>query len=132
MGHYMDIGFDVVLNELGKEIVSRLYETRSWMETVMSFPKIHPSVFAGITDKCDVVPFSPHSSLKEGVPSSEFDQNSGRWKVQCMFKWRHSVDDVISNFLQYVIEEPSTITIEHDLYEKPVIKNLTPIKLEKE
>jgi hypothetical protein len=132
MGHYMDVGFDVVLNELGKEIVSRLYETRSWMETVMSFPKIHPSVFAGITDKCDVVPFSPHSSLKAGVPGSEFDQKSGRWKVQCMFKWKYPVQDVIANFLQYVIEGPSTITIDHDLYDKTVVKNLTPIKIKEE
>jgi predicted Zn-ribbon and HTH transcriptional regulator len=126
MGHYMDIAFEVQLNKMGIKIISSLYETKSWEKTITLFPKIPPNVFEGITNDCNVVPFSQHSSLKE-IPSSQFNSHTGMWKVCCCFKWKYPVDKIMKNFLQHVIVTPSTIKVSHDLWDQIVIENLIPI-----
>jgi hypothetical protein len=124
----MDVDFKAHLGELGIEIVSKLHETKSWLKTVMEFPNVHPNVFAGITDDCNVIPFSPHSSLKE-IPSSKFNAQTGEWEVCCCFKWKCSVDTIIKNFLEHVIVDPTVMRVNHDLWDNEKSIIIHPINM---
>ena len=116
MGHYMDIKFTAKLNDLGIQLISDLYETKSWLEVCKRNADLHPSILVGVDDNLNVIPFSGPSKRDE--KSSEFDPEAGIWKVGVMFKWKGSVDEVIANILQYIIAEPTTISSYHELWEK--------------
>lgn len=129
MGHYMDVQFNCKLNDIGMQIISCLYEKKSWIDVCYSFNELHPNIFAGINENFNVIPFSPHSSLKN-IPSNEFNPTEKTWKVNCCFKWKCNVDDTLKNILKYIISEPIKLIIYHELWDKEHSIDILPVELE--
>lgn len=113
MGHYYGVEFRARLTDVGSAIIAKLYETRNWRETAEFFTE-HKFVEAFEQSRPVPIPFA------EG--DHEHNPETRVWDVHVLFKDRGQLAfrEMLESFLAFIVTEPTTLRVSHDLWEAPV------------